>query len=171
MGPLDLVDDKKYETVFNVNSLHPAYLMKALVQKLLDRDKRVAVLFTSSMAANLFMSGNSSYSSTKAMISNYGESIHYELKANIDVTVWEPGMVHSNIHLKDPPVHMTIETKKAVTDILNCLGKDRKTRGSLFFTLSPDVPPHWISPGMAKTMRKTFSKIQEYESEKEKKRQ
>ena len=156
MGPLDLVDDKKYETVFNVNGLHPVYLMKALVQKLLDRDKRVAVLFTSSMAANLFMSGNSNYSATKAMISNYAESIHYELKANIDVTVWEPGMVHSNIHLKDPPGLLTIETKKAVRDILNCLGKDRKTRGSLFFILNPDIPPQWMAPGMAKSLRKSF---------------
>ena len=170
LGPVDLVDDKKYETVFNVNSLHPAYLMKALVQKLLDRDKRVAVLFTSSMAANLFMSGNSSYSSTKAMISNYGESIHYELKANIDVTVWEPGMVYSNIHLKKPPGLLTIETKKAVYDILNCLGKDRKTRGSLFFTLNPDLPPHWMAPGFAKSMREKFEKIQELENEKERKR-
>ena len=161
LGPVDLVDDKKYETVWNVTGLHNVYLLKALVQKLLDRDKRVAVLFTSSMAAEMLFSGMSNYSATKAMISNYGESVHYELKSNIDVTVWEPGMVYSNFHIKDPPGMMTIEAKKAVYDALNCLGKDRKTRGSLFFTLTPSfIPPQWFAPGMEKSMRKKFNRIQ-----------
>ena len=78
-GPIDLVPDHKYETVWNVTGLHNVYLLKAFVQKLLDRDKRVAVLFTSSMASEMLMSGMSSYSATKAMISNYAESVHYEL--------------------------------------------------------------------------------------------
>ena len=100
LGPVDLIPDHKYETVWNVTGLHNVYLLKALVQKLLDRDKRVAVLFTSSMASETLMSGMSNYSATKAMISNYGESVHYELNSNIDVTVWEPGYVYSNIHIK-----------------------------------------------------------------------
>ena len=171
MGPVDLVDDRKFETVWNVTGLHNAYLLKALVQKLLDRDKRVAVLFTSSMAAEMLFAGNANYSATKALVSNYGESVHYELKSNIDVTVWEPGMVYSNFHIRDPPGAMTVETKKAVADALCCLGKDRKTRGSLFFTLTPSLPAQWYAPGMAKKARDKFMKIQELEDEKEKKRQ
>ena len=56
-GPVDLVPDHKYENVWNVTGLHNVYLLKALVQKLLDRDKRVAVLFTSSMASEMLMPG------------------------------------------------------------------------------------------------------------------
>ena len=159
MGPIDLVSDQKYETVWNVTGLHNVYLLKALVQKLLDRDKRVAVLFTSSMASEMLMSGMSSYSATKAMISNYAESVHYELKSNIDVTVWEPGYVYSNIHLKSPPNNMTLPADKAVHDVLCCLGKDRKTRGSLYFTLSPSIPVEWIAISSAKQARDRFTKI------------
>ena len=35
------------------------------------------------------------------MVSNFGESISYELKENVDVTVWEPGEIKTAIHLKD----------------------------------------------------------------------
>ena len=72
VGPLDFVDDERYEGVWNVNGLQNAYLLKALVQKLLNRDKRTAVLITSSMANEMVMPGAQSYSATKAMTSNFG---------------------------------------------------------------------------------------------------
>ena len=37
-GPIELVDDNKFETVYNVNALQCTYLMKALVNKMLARD-------------------------------------------------------------------------------------------------------------------------------------
>ena len=127
--------------------------MKALVQKLLGRDKRAAVLITSSMAAKIVFAGAQSYSATKAMVSNFGESIHYELKSNVDVTVWEPGMVHSHIHLEQPPGWLTLETSKAVSDALACLGKDRNTRASLLFKFSPLAPTWMQAPGFEKEVR------------------
>ena len=102
MGPIDLVDDERYEAVWNVTGLHNVYLLKALAKQQMDRDKRSAVLITSSTAAEMVFAGNASYSATKAMVSNFGESVHYELKDNVDVTVWEPGVVYSNFHLSKP---------------------------------------------------------------------
>ena len=74
---------------------------------------------------------NASYSATKALVSNLGMSLYYELKSNIDVTTWEPGFVESNIHVKPPPASITLKTPKAVSDILKRLGKEMKTGGSL----------------------------------------
>ena len=118
LGPIDLIEDDRYEAMWNVTGLHNVYLLKALTKQLLDRSKRSAVLLTSSYAADVVFAGGASYSATKAMVSNFGEAVHYELKTNVDVTVWEPGMVHSNIHIKDPPNAMTMKTDKAVSDIL-----------------------------------------------------
>ena len=170
MGPIDLVDDERYEAVWNVTGLHNVYLLKALAKQQMDRDKRSAVLITSSTAAEMVFAGNASYSATKAMVSNFGESVHYELKQNVDVTVWEPGVVYSNFHLSKPPGIMTKTAKSAVSDVLTLLGKERKTRGSLFFSFTP-VPPTWMTaPGMARDMRKKYDRIVQKTEEKDKKR-
>ena len=47
-GPIDLVDDKRFEDVYRVNALQVIYLLKALSKKLLSRDKRCGVLVVSS---------------------------------------------------------------------------------------------------------------------------
>ena len=58
--------------------------------------------------------------------------MHFELKKNVDVTVWEPGYVASNIHYDAPPGYLTLSSKKAVSDIFSQFGT-RKTHGSLLF--------------------------------------
>ena len=158
-GPVDLISDERYEAVWNVNGLHVIYLLKALSNQLLERDKRCAVLITSSLAAYMHFAGCSNYSATKVMVSSFGESSYYELEQNVDVTVWEPGMIYSNIHLKKPPSAITVETDKSVTDILRELGKERKTSGSLSFKLSPNPWNRLIAPGMAKAIRQKFNKM------------
>ena len=111
--------------------------MKALVNKLMNRDQRCAVLITSSLAAGTLMPGITSYCATKAAISNFGESLNFELSKNVDVTVWEPGYVHSNIHLEKPPSLLTLSAEDAVADVLKDLGKKRTTKGSLVFEWLP----------------------------------
>ena len=111
--------------------------MKALVNKLMKRDQRCAVLITSSLAAGILLPGISSYSATKAAVSNFGESLYFELAKNVDVTVWEPGYVHSNIHLEEPPSLLTLSAENAVSDVLKDLGKKRTTKGSLTFEWLP----------------------------------
>ena len=70
------------------------------------------------MCSEMVLGGNASYSATKVMVSNFGESVYYELQANVDVTAWDPGFIYSNIHLNPPPSLMTKSTKSAVSDIL-----------------------------------------------------
>ena len=54
-GAIDQVEDERYESVWSVNCLHPAYLLKALVNQQMNRDKRSAVLITSSMCSEMVL--------------------------------------------------------------------------------------------------------------------
>ena len=110
--------------------------MKSLANQMMDRDKRCAVLITSSIAARI---SKSNYSASKAAMSNFGEAIHFELKKNVDVFVWEPGYIYSNFHLQEPPSKLTVQTDKAVFDALEKLGKERTARGSLLFDFYPTI--------------------------------
>ena len=82
-------------------------------------------------------------------------------------------MVHSNIHLEEPPGFLTLKTRKAVSDALACLGKDRRTRGSLLFKFSP-LPPTWMqASGFEKEMREkkeNYQKLQNEKDERDKKK-
>ena len=66
--------------------------------------------------------GFASYAATKHAVSCFGEAMFFELKRNIDVTVWEPGYIESNIHLETPPGFLTLTAKDAVNDIFNKFG-------------------------------------------------
>ena len=136
MGNVGELDDDRLEAMWTVNCLHPIYLLQAMAGKLLARDQRCGVLFTSSVAAHTVAPTFASYAATKHAISCFGEAMHFELKKNVDVTVWEPGYVESNIHLEKPPGFMTLTAKQAVGDMLSKFGV-RKTYGSLMFAMMP----------------------------------
>ena len=118
-----------------------------MANQLLARDKRCGIIFTSSVAAYAVAPGFASYSATKHAISNFGEGLYFELKKNVDVTVWEPGYVESNIHLESPPGFMTLTAKKAVGDAFNKFGA-RKTYGSLTFAMMPHGGADWGDVGL-----------------------
>lgn len=110
-GHLDLIDDQPYQDIWSVNFLHVVYLLKALTGKLLSRDKRCAVLITSSIAAHSRMAGVAAYPATKAAVSNFGEAIHYDLQKNVDVTVWEPGFIKTKMPGASTPSSMMLTTE------------------------------------------------------------
>jgi short-subunit dehydrogenase len=61
------------------------------------------MLIVSSALSYIPMPSMTSYSSTKAFVSNLGECLHYELKEKIDVLVWNPGQIATNISQKNMP--------------------------------------------------------------------
>ena len=99
------------------------------------------------------------YGATKIAISNFGEALHYELKQNVDVLVWEAGYIHSNIHRDPPPKLLTLNTDKAVSDVLSKLGKEKNTKGSL----KVDMYPMFIMPSSAKFAKVKRAKFVENE--------
>jgi len=149
----DLIEDQPYQDMWRVNTLHVVYLLKVLAGKLLNRDKRCAVLLTSSISAAFKMPGVAPYTATKAAVSNFGEAIHFELQKNVDVTVWEPGYIETKLVTQNPPSYMMHKVEKAVGDILCSLGKVRNTKGSLLYDMMPISlfnTSWWLAKGAAK---------------------
>ena len=92
--------------------------------------------------------------------------MYWELKENVDVTVWEPAYTESNIHVEKPPAMFTLPTKTAVRDVFNKFGV-RKTRGSLTFGFTPTLHGR---PELGEWQIKELGKMQaQYEIEMAKK--
>ena len=115
----------------------------------------------------MLLPGIASYSATKAAVSSYGECLNFELERNVDVTVWEPGYVESNIHLAPPPKTLTLGADVAVADVLRDLGKHRKTAGSLIFEWMPRGAS--FTKNMHKQITDKQDKINQLMAEKDKK--
>jgi short-subunit dehydrogenase len=87
-GSYEQISDLGLENVIRVNALHPVYLGKVLVEKMVKRSKRSAIILSSSSAALFHIPNNASYSAAKALVSNFFSAVHYEVKDKIDVLVW-----------------------------------------------------------------------------------
>ena len=68
----------------------------------------------------------SPYCATKAMVSNFTESLHFEVKEWIDVTCWVPGGVDTTIFnngidggANPPPKWTMLSAEKAVGGVLS----------------------------------------------------
>lgn len=96
-GPVDLLADKDFETVFALNGLGVVYFAKALLPQMMRRQQRSGLLITSSIASYTSIPTNAAYSASKAMVSNFAEALHYEVKDKIDVVGWEAGGVRTKI--------------------------------------------------------------------------
>ena len=151
-GTVDLLTDADFERLCGLNVLHVVYLFKAILPKLLARQKRCLVLSTSSSLANGALPGQALYCGTKALVSLFMEAVHYELRDRIDVTAWEPGMCYTNLFEGQdftPPGCLAQKADVAVGNILKQAG-DRRTNGSLKFDLQRrNAPPIWLIGGPA----------------------
>lgn len=96
-GLTEQVSDEQYSSMFNINGLHVVYLAKAMLNQLLERRSRSAIVIVSSVASYLIHSDITTYCTTKAMVRTFGQALHHEVKAKIDVLAWTPGYILSNM--------------------------------------------------------------------------
>lgn len=98
-GPMDLVDDAEFEAQYGLNVLHVVYMTKALLERQLARKHRSAIMITSSGISYMpGLPGIQSYVCTKKCVSNFGVTLHNELKEmGIDVLVWNAGSIDTNM--------------------------------------------------------------------------
>lgn len=161
-GPTDLVSDADFERTFGLNGLHVMYFTKALMPKLVGRGQKSAILATSSVLAHGKMPGIAAYTATKALVSNFMESLHFEIAHFCDVTCWEPGPCQTNLFENgtQPPKGVTITAQKAVAAVLAQLGRARVTNGNYwFYFMSATLPPLWmIGTKTAKQSREEFAR-------------
>jgi short-subunit dehydrogenase len=139
-GPTAVVTDEDLQTITRVNALHPCYLGKVLMERQVQRGQRSALIVTGSIMGKMYNMGGASYSATKAFVSNFFESVHYEVVDKVDVMVWAPGGVATKIFedtlgkekaAELAKVDLTmVSTERAVTAMLKDLGKTRYTNGA-----------------------------------------
>ena len=77
------------------------------------------------------------------MVSNFSESLHYEVKEWIDVTCWEAGGVDTTIFnngidggANPPPRWTMLSAERAVGGVLSQLGRARSTNGNYWFNIT-----------------------------------
>jgi short-subunit dehydrogenase len=85
--------DENLESMLNCNALHPIYLTKALLNKMLTRDLRSSIIIMSSIAGCYEHPGMAAYCATKTITNFFAKSLSHEVKEKIDVISYAPGMV------------------------------------------------------------------------------
>ena len=105
-----------------MNALHPIYTTKVLIQQMLARNKRSAIMITTSMAAHRPLAGVTTYCATKSMASFLAQGLSYELEGKIDCMSWQPGHVSTKmVNYKDAK-GSCVTASQAVEDALRDLG-------------------------------------------------
>ena len=79
----DLPDDHLHMLI-NLNVLHVAYFIKAMVDQLEKRSSRSGIVITSSVAADYPIPGGITYSCAKRYVTDLAIGLNYELKDKID---------------------------------------------------------------------------------------
>lgn len=111
-GTVCQISDRDIETQVRVNMLQPVYLTKALLPMLLKRNRKSAIVLTSSVVSWVATPGICIYSNTKAAVATFIEALHYETKGKIDVYSWDCGSVDTKLNTF--PLGWRTSTKTAV---------------------------------------------------------
>ncbi len=85
MGPFKDLTPQEIEETVTINALHPVYLSKALLDQMLAREKRSAIVVTSSGLGSAPIPGILAYSMSKSFSSFLAEGLNVELKNKVDV--------------------------------------------------------------------------------------
>jgi len=120
---------------------------------------RSAILVTSSGLSQISMPGIASYCATKALVSNFTEALHFEVRDQVDVTCWEAGPCFTNLGQgKHPPKAISLTAEKAVRGVLTQLGRSRITDGNYWFHCLGGTLPNisLIGNKVADKARKNF---------------
>jgi len=84
MGPFKDLTPLEIEQTVTVNALHPIYLTKALLDRMLSRQKRSGIMVMSSGLGSAPIPGVLTYSMSKSFSSYLAEGLNIELKHKID---------------------------------------------------------------------------------------
>ena len=90
------VDPEKWWRVLEVNILGVHLCCRAVIPGMLERGSG-RIVITGSGAAYLPGSGNTSYTSSKAAVCRYGETLANELRGRIPVFFFSPGLVQTEM--------------------------------------------------------------------------
>jgi NAD(P)-dependent dehydrogenase (short-subunit alcohol dehydrogenase family) len=138
-APIDAATTKSYEDMFNVNVRGLYFQLQSLLPLLTNPS---SVVFTSSIAGSVALSGASIYSATKAAVISFGKTLAVELAPRgVRVNVLSPGPINTPIMQKlglPPEVIKGFEETMAAKSLLKRFGTSEEVARSARFLLSED---------------------------------
>ena len=110
-----------------INTLHPIYTAKVLLDQIINRNHLAAMVVTSSGLGSRPIPGCIDYSCGKSFASFLAEGLNYELKGRVDCMSWQSGKVKTKINGHSDEHSVSVET--AVAGMLRDLGHESMTYG------------------------------------------
>jgi short-subunit dehydrogenase len=130
MGCFADIDESTVEDIMLVNALHPMYLAKALLNQLLSRSKKSAIVVTSSIFGQRPTGGACIvYSATKSLARFLAIGLSYELDGKVDVLSWDCGEVATKMTKKKAGC-LTLSPDGAAKGIFKDIGCERVSNGA-----------------------------------------
>lgn len=149
---IDNTDDY-IENSYNINCTHVYYLFKIMADKLYKREKRSAMIVTSSSAFLRPMPVSIVYSAQKRFVTHLAQGMALELAKKIDVMSFNPGEVATKLIYKDKSQAggSIISTEKAVECCFRDVGCTDVTPGAFKHELGlwnfANIPQWMLSAG------------------------
>lgn len=151
-------DDKDVENIMHLNGFHVIFLARALLDQMMQRPARSAIVITSSIHSYLSTPLSSTYAGTKALERIFGEALHYEARHKIDVLVYTPGFVDTKLldRVKAKGgVFLMVTPQESVAAMHRDLGKGALSCGAAkhsfkWFVLTHLVPQAFVYRRMGK---------------------
>ena len=111
---------------------------------------------TSSGLARVAMPGITSYSSTKALVSRFCESLAYEVSDKVDVMAWEAGAITTKMNPNTGL--MSLSAPAAVKACLRQIGHEKRTRGHWWHELQSVMFACFYLPFFGKMIAESIRK-------------
>ena len=121
-GKFEDNDDEYLETIMNLNAIHVYYTVKLLSDRMLKRNKRSAIIVTSSLAAMRPLPMAVGYSAQKAFVTYIARGMALEMGDRIDVLSFNPAEVATKLIFKDES--QTGGTVVSVKNAVECCFRD-----------------------------------------------
>lgn len=128
--PLEQLEYQELESMVNLNTGPYVYLTRALLPRMLKREKRSGIIFNASIAAEFMSPCLGTYCGSKAFVDHFAKSLAFENPDKIDVLSYKPNMVQSNIvRIEIKPSFSILTAVEAADSALDKLGWDVETEG------------------------------------------
>lgn len=128
IGPIEEEEYDELERMVKTNMGPYVYLTRSMLPRMLKREKKSGIIFTSSVSATITIPGVSTYGATKAFNDHFSQSLAYEVIDKVDVLSFKPAGVASNMY-KHKPSFGVLTPLVAANGALDALGRDVETYG------------------------------------------
>lgn len=165
IGAFSEISYNEVQSQVAVNAIQPAYTAKVLIDQLLARKQRSAIVVTASVAGIRPIAGSLIYCCTKTFATFLGDGLSHEVKDKIDCLAWQPAYVSTKMVGNKKQSATVLSVTDAVKCMHNQLGFESRSFGNhihaiLAFVI-PLIPNMFLQNKALTSTRKQHKKCQE----------